>query len=203
MEHKRIMEFFPPNAFDDRPSLHTFSDRWYVPHLLAMKEQPLYPPVPDQPVLYRLLFLPTFEQPSLVRLTEAVGIWRAVCKRTDGQGGYSPGRLVGEAERELSRADAKRFTRLLDRVAFWEMRSFEDSAGADGSQAVLEGVKAGKYHVVDRWSPRNTPYAELVDFLLNLCRGVAEVPPEPRKYVSSFAELEERLRPGSSDDGPV
>ena len=112
------MEFFPPNSLAPRPDFHAFRDRWYVSHLLAMQERPLYPAAPDPPAVYRLLFLPTFQQPAVVRLTETAGGWRAVCKRSDGRGGYSPGRLVGEAERELSRAEAKRFARLLDRVGY-------------------------------------------------------------------------------------
>jgi hypothetical protein len=188
------MEFFPPGALDNNPNIHALRDRWYVSQLLAMKELPLFPPAVDHALVYRLLFLPTFRQPSLVRLTETSGGWRAVCKRSDGRGGYSPGQLAGEMERELSQAEAKRFGRLLDRVTFWKMPSFVECAGLDGSQAVLEGMRAGGYHVVDRWSPMGTPYAELVEFLLGLCRGMGDAPPEPLKYLSSFAELEERLR---------
>ena len=110
------MQFFPANALDDRPDLHAFRDRWYVSHLLAMDEQPLYPPASDQPPVYRLLFLPTFRQPAVVRLTESGGTWWAVYKRSDGRGGYYPGRLAGAVERELSQDEAKQFTRLLDRV---------------------------------------------------------------------------------------
>lgn len=189
------MEFFPANSLDPRPDLHAFRDRWYVSHLLAMQERPLYPPAPDRPPVYRLLFLPTFRQPAVVRLAEVGGVWRAVCKRSDGRGGYSPGQLAGEAERELARAEAKHFARLLKRVGFWDMPSSEDMAGLDGSQAVLEGARAGGYHMVDRWSPYGTPYAELVEFLLGLCRGVGEPTPDPPKYVGSFAELAERFRP--------
>jgi hypothetical protein len=189
------MEFFPVNALDPRPDLHAFRDRWYVSHLLAMGERPLHPLAPDQPIVYRLLYLPSFRQSAVVRLNEAGGTWRAVCKRSDGRGGYSPGRLAGEAERELSRAEAKQFARLLERVGFWDARSWEDTAGKDGAQAVLEGARAGGYHVIDRWSPHGTPYAELVEFLLGLCRGVGEPAPDPPKYLESFAELAERFRP--------
>jgi hypothetical protein len=165
-----------------------------------MAEAPLYPPAADRAPTYRLLHLSTFRQPSLVRLTEASGVWRALCKRTDGHGGYGAGKLVGTAECELSRPQAKQLGRLLERVGFWEMPSFEECQGLDGTQCILEGVRGGVYHVVDRWSPHGTPYAELVEFLLELCRGVGEPPPEPPKYVGSFAELAERFQapPGES-----
>ena len=196
------MEFFPPGALDDRPHLHAFRDRWYVAHLLAMQERPLNSSVADQSAVYRLLFLPTFRQPSVVRLTEAGGLWTVVCKRSSGRGGYSSGRLAGERERELSQAEGNQFRRLLDRVAFWEMPSFEDSCGLDGAQAVLEGVRAGGYHVVDRWSPHSTPYAELVEFLLRLCHGVGDAPPERPKYLTSFAELGQRLQSDPAESRP-
>lgn len=164
------MEFFPPNTLSDDSDRHAFRVSWYVPHLLSMQEGPLHPQVAERPVIYRLLFLPTFDCPVVVRLTEGDGVWRAVCKRSDGRGGYDPGPLISENERDLSPAEARRFVRLLDEAAFWEMPSFEKSAGLDGSQAVLEGVREGRYHVVDRWSPRGNPYAKLVEFLLKFCR---------------------------------
>jgi hypothetical protein len=165
------MEFFPPGALDDRPDLHAFHDRWYVSHLLSMREQPLHPPAAEQPDSYRLLFLPTFQRPSVVHLNRVGEAWKAVCKQTDGRGGYGPGQLTMDEEHYLSPVEEQKFVQLLDRAKFWEMPSFEDSAGLDGSRAVLEGVRAAKYHVVDRWSPRGTPYAKLVEFLLKLGDG--------------------------------
>jgi hypothetical protein len=194
------MEFFPANSLDLGPEPHAFRDRWYVSHLLAMQERPLYPPAADVPPVYRLLFLPTFRQPVAVRLSDSGGVWRAVCKRSDGRGGYGAGQLTAESERELSRAEAKQFARRLNRVGFWDMPSSEETAGLDGSQAVFEGARDGRYHVVDRWSPHGTPYAELVEFLLGLARGVGELPLDPPKYLGSFAELAERLK--SQPDGP-
>ena len=160
--------FFPPGALDYRPELHAFRESWYGPALLALKERPLYPLGGDEPEVYRLLFLPTFDEPVVIRLSASEGAWKAVCKRSNGRGGYDPGELTTENERELSLTQAKKFQRLRDQAEFWEMPSTEDSAGLDGSQAVLEGVRPGRYHVVDRWSPHGTPYAKLVQFMLKL-----------------------------------
>jgi hypothetical protein len=165
------LEFFPNNAFEDYPGGHVFRVNWYVPHLLSMAEQPLYPPVADQAAICRLLFLPTFHRPVVVRLIEADGTWRVVCKRTNGRGGYRPGPLINEETRGLSSVEAKQFAVYLSQVELWDMPSIGDREGLDGSQAVLEAVCEGRYHVVDRWSPQGTPYAQLVDFLLALCTG--------------------------------
>ena len=36
-----------------------------------------------------------------------------------------------------------------------------DQEGTDGSQWVIEGVRAGRYHVVDRWTPSKGVVREL------------------------------------------
>lgn len=160
------MELFPPGSLGDQPDEQSFRERWYGSHLSAMQESPLYPPDPNLPEQYRLLFLPTFQQSTVVHLTNAGGAWRAICKRSDGDSGFSPGRLTSTRGRDLLGRKARKFAQLLDGMGFWDMSSFEESGGLDGSRAVLEGIRAGTYHVVDRWSPEGTPYAKLVEFLL-------------------------------------
>jgi hypothetical protein len=140
-----------------------------------MDEQPLYPPVADQTAVYRLLFLPTFQRPVVVRLIEADGTWRVVRKCSHGRGGYGPGPLMNEEKRELTSDEVKQLGVRLSKVEFWDMPSIDKGMGLDGSQAVLEGVREGRYHVVDRWSPRGTPYAKLVEFLLKLCPNRADI----------------------------
>ncbi|WP_439621472.1 hypothetical protein [Gemmata sp.] len=161
------------------------------------RERPLYPPAPDQPPVYRLLFLPTFTRPALVRVTNAGG-WRLVRKHTNGRGGYEPGRLASEAERELTPGEAKRLTKQIERASFWDMPSSERADGLDGWRCVVEGARDGRYHVADRWSPRRTPFAELAEFLLGLS-GAVPREARPAKFLGSFAELAERMRPRTSD----
>lgn len=163
------MECFPPGALDDgNPRLRGFRAGCYGAHLLAMQEQPLHPPAADEPDLYRLLFLPTFGEPAAVRLSNAEGAWQGVWKRSNGLGGFEIGKLTTETLRILSRSEANEFEQLLEDVGFWDLPSLGDSAGLDGEVAVLEGVHAGRYHVVHRWSPQGSPYSKLVNFLLRL-----------------------------------
>jgi hypothetical protein len=84
--------------------------------------------------------------------------------------------LTDEHRRDLSPGEATRFQSLLECAAFRDMPSCNRELGLDGAQAVLEGVKGGRYHVVDRWSPHETPYAELVEFILGLCPDWGEQP---------------------------
>ena len=168
------MQFFPPGVLDENPGLSAALDHWYSSCLLAMQEHPLYPSSSDGSELYRLLFLPTFSRPAVVRLNHVAGTWQATCKSTDGLGGYSPGQISHEGQLTLSPTDVRVFNRLLERADFWRMSSYIPSNGLDGSQVILEGVRNGTYHLVDRWSPRANPFAKLAHFLLRLDRGLTE-----------------------------
>jgi hypothetical protein len=164
------MVWFFPEVLDYDAQRSRFRCGWYGSHLWSMEERPLYPPEPDQFPVYRLLHLPTFSAPSMVRLTEGVDGWRVVCKRSDGWGGYAAGELVAVAEHDLTVLEVQQFLNKFDQCGFWDLPSYEKCDSCDGTQAVVEGVNRGRYHVVDRWSPRGTPYAELVEYLLALGR---------------------------------
>jgi hypothetical protein len=44
----------------------------------------------------------------------------------------------------------------VDEVGFWKAPNpVDDHPGMDGAQWIIEGVKGGKYHVVDRWMPKS------------------------------------------------
>lgn len=152
-----MKDLFPPGFLDDWPDLQVLGDRayWYVWGLLEMQEQPLRPTAEGPSEVYRLLLFPSFKPLTVIRLSNVQGSWRMVHKQS-----------THENEHDLSPSEIKEFGRLLDQAEFWEMPSIGDSTGLDGTQAVLEGVRAGRYHVVDRWSPHGTSYAKLVEFLL-------------------------------------
>lgn len=163
--------FFPPNVLGDQPEFHNLKERVYAAHLDAMNERPLFPPSMDEVEVFRLLYLPCFEGSAVVRLTKSEGIWQAVTKRCDGDAGFCPGRIIAETSRSLSHAQTQQFQSHIDAAHFWDMPSYEESAGLDGCDVVLEGVCKGKYHVVDRWSPHNSPYTELALYLLRIHRS--------------------------------
>jgi hypothetical protein len=66
--------------------------------------------------------------------------------------------------KEQSDAIAGKFTT----SGLWSMAATEDSNGKDGAQWVLEAAKDGRYHVVDRWSPKGGPIKELALHILEL-----------------------------------
>ena len=55
---------------------------------------------------------------------------------------------------------------LVSKSGFWKAPNpVNDQKGTDGSQWIIEGVRGGKYHVVDRWSPTSGAARELGNFL--------------------------------------
>jgi hypothetical protein len=136
------VQFFPPGVFGE----NNFTAYTGSAHLRSMDEPSLLSRESDQPPVYRLLYVPTWKQPCVVRITETTEKWSIVCKISDGKMG-SPGKLVEQADGELSKKESTRFLDLLDRASFWEMPVVDDRQGFDGSTAIMEGYSTGKYYV--------------------------------------------------------
>jgi len=125
--------------------------------------------------VYRFLWLRTFDHPISVRVEVfRDGTGSVLTKILSGQGGYEPGRLKSVKRRKLKRNDVEYLLARLDELEFWQLPSIEvepNEIRLDGAQWILEGVREGKYHVVDRWSPE-TPRGKAFGlmFLLDLAR---------------------------------
>jgi hypothetical protein len=101
----------------------------------------------------------SFDQPIAVRVdVNADGTSRLTIKMATGAGGYAAGKLVRSDTYKLTREKTVWFLGKIEENKFWELPSVDRSRiGADGAAWVIEGVKNGSYHVVDRWSPDNGP----------------------------------------------
>ena len=66
----------------------------------------------------------------------------------------------------LSKNTVKTFLSLLKNADFWNLAAKDDTQGLDGAQWIIEGVKNGKYHIVDRWRPEKGPFREAALFLV-------------------------------------
>lgn len=88
---------------------------------------------------------------------------------SDGAGGYEPGKLIRTDKNSFEKGAWCHLVKLLNEANFWSMPSIEDDAGGlDGSQWILEGVRGDRYHVVDRWTPREGQYRQACLYLLAL-----------------------------------
>lgn len=153
---KDIVEYFPDHLFNDYPDQNNFVADWYSKQLLAMHEQPLFPPQSNIQV-YRFTWLRTFHNPMSFRLViNSDGSASLFVKRANGAGGYDPGQLDLDKTLPISSADTSKLLSDLVRMEFWNMPSYvEAGRGFDGSHWIVEGVSNGLYHVVDRWSPNS------------------------------------------------
>lgn len=157
-------QLFPAGVLSDSRT------RWYSEHLAAMNERVLTEPETANGLAatkesYRFLWLPSFWHPVAVRFEDIGGRYRVNVKELDGKGGYQPGKLVRDESRELTRKRWNELTRRIQKCSFWTMATTEESRILDGEQWILEGVRGGKYHIVDRQSPKaSTEHRKLREY---------------------------------------
>lgn len=138
----------------------------------AMKEPSLFERHADKTIeQYRFLWLRTFHKPIAVRIQKDNSGFTLRGVRLSGEGGYEPGHIEHDETIILSQDQWNGFLKLLDKSSFWLLPTEEkDAGGFDGAQWVLEGQRAGKYHIVDRWSPHSrADKRQLNDFVV-CCR---------------------------------
>jgi hypothetical protein len=156
--------FFPAGVFaPDEVNEDSIRSQWYSEQLTALKEPSLFESKQDGTVQsYRFLWLRTFNHPVAVRvLIHSDGSGTLVTKMADGRGGYEPGNLIVAKIEPLPVDRVKRFSEEAQRLGYWTLPGREIKVGLDGSQWVIEGVRGGTYHLVDRWSPENGPVRKL------------------------------------------
>lgn len=147
--------------------LADFVVSWYSGQLEAM-EEPVLINIQNEEV-YRFTWLRTFHNPIAIRVSKNENEITLTWKSCDGAGGYAPGKLIIDKSKKLSQNEWETFLKMLKDIDYWNLPTNEpDVMGCDGAQWILEGVNNGEYHVVDRWTPRNTDFSEVCMYLLDL-----------------------------------
>jgi hypothetical protein len=156
---KAQIKYFPPE----------FPANWYAKHLIALKEPSLWESSKvEKTTSYRFLWLRTFHHPIVIRIDVNIdGTSLLTTKMTSGAGGYGPGRLIQNETRTLSREQTKWSLEQIEGHNFWKAPSVQNDRGVDGSQWIVEGVRDGAYHIVDRWSPKDGEIRALGLFMVN------------------------------------
>lgn len=152
-------QFFPPGA------LPRDSVQWYAAQLKAMEEPSLLQAAAQKArEAYRFTWLRTFHAPYAFRLeVNRDGSGLLVVKSASGRGGYAPGQLVLSRQVALDAVQVRKFTAALAELGYWRLPATDPSVMVlDGAQWILEGVKSGRYHVVDRSTPGDGPYRVLL-----------------------------------------
>jgi tetratricopeptide (TPR) repeat protein len=133
----------------DKVDSAIFSLDWYSSHLAAL-EEPVLRDLRHKKV-YRFTWLRSFNPPIAIRLENEDGATTLYWKECDGAGGYRPGKLIVNKKKKLTGGDWRKFIAQIQAVKFWSLPSGSGGGGFDGAQWILEGMEAGRYHVVDRW----------------------------------------------------
>jgi hypothetical protein len=142
--------------------------KWYLRPLQAADEPSLLSLSrrDHQAVVFRFLWLPSFDHSVCVRVFKENGRARLRATVLDGQGGS--GQVAIDKTIELGEDQWKDLERHLETAAFWKMPTQDPSdPGTDGDRCIVEGVKSGLYPVVDRHEP-DPAYTALCRSMLDL-----------------------------------
>jgi len=155
--------YFPPGILGKGHQQDEFTNQWYSKHLRALREPSFWETSQSDLTAeaYRFLYLRSFHHPISVRLIVAQDkTTTLVLKETNGKGGYELGRLIRNRTIHMSQIQTESFLTALNELSFWSLPPLLEAEGnvvqTDGAQWILEGVKEGRYHVVDRRSPDRT-----------------------------------------------
>jgi hypothetical protein len=164
--------YFPKDKFSvDWAGRDDFINDWYGKHLKAMGEKSLLDVASVDNEIYRFLWLRSFHHPIFVRIERSQNDIKLFTKELDGAGGYEPGKVLRSKEIVLKREDFCKFLTLLEKADYWNLPIEKDDTTVvrvDGAEWILEGVKSGRYHIVDRWSPKKGEYRKACLYLLKL-----------------------------------
>lgn len=117
---------------------------------------------------YRFLWLRSFHHPIAVRIERSSNKTDLFFTELNGAGAYEPGTILSRERRSIDHSQWCEFLNKLEKANYWDLGEDRDDTGDDGSQWVMEGVRDGRYHLVDRWTPIEGDYRLACIFLLQL-----------------------------------
>ncbi|MBT9485298.1 hypothetical protein [Sediminibacterium sp.] len=156
--------YFPENDFlsDTINQLDTFRNAWYSKMLFALHEPVLFKNK-DTSEVFRFTWLRTFHNPISIRVKRIEKDYVLTLKITEGSGGYEAGKLIKDTSFFITADEWKVISSKISGIKFWQLKSFINDGGKDGSEWILEGKNRNEYQVVSRWSPNTIRYKEFKD----------------------------------------
>lgn len=161
------VSYFPPVALSDVAKASELKKEWYSKCLQVLKEPSLWEFSKTQAIQsYRFLWIRSFNRPISVRLdVNKDGTGLVTTKIASGQAWCDPGHLT-DKRLKLTGEETDWFLDRIDELTFWNLPVLEPkeigpdgkeirTVNLDGAEWVFEGVKDGRYHLTDRWSPKN------------------------------------------------
>ncbi len=156
---KKDNNYFPEMVFLKRDGKQNdFKVQWYSKHLAALTEESLWEKRSVKDLfVYRFISLPTWSNPTSITFNpNEDGTGMLIVKKTDGHGGYGPGKLVYNKTINLDKNQSNEVLNQFIKINFWKLPTEGGIQGDDGTQWIIEGVKDGQYHVVDRWVTKDS-----------------------------------------------
>jgi hypothetical protein len=163
--------YFPPGCLDPRPDLHRLSAEHFADALGRLDEPPLYPAGSDQPLVVRLLCLPTWRPACSVRVEPSGVSWQLAARELSGkEAGFDLGRLARRVDRVLAGDEAARVSELWAYLRLWALGPAPDGDDVlDGTLYAVEAAERGRYHVARRTEPVwGDTLGEFADLLVRL-----------------------------------
>jgi len=119
--------------------------------------------------LYRLVLMPSFNQPIMIQASRSSDDFQLVTKLLRRKGGNEIGYLDTTERRVLTTGEWQTMLRMVDRSEFWWKDTFDPNDGpvVDGATWMIEARRDGAYHTTFRITPRGE-YLELCKFFLQM-----------------------------------
>jgi len=159
------------------PMVGDLLEDWFSKHLHSMDETAIYPFEEEREAhKYRLLILPSFDEPICIHLDLSASPPEIHSKTTDGQGGGDPGVLNSSNRHELSGDQVEKLLAAFDSADFWGQTYWKApprKAVLDGTRWVLEGVRLEHYHLVHRHEAEAEEMQSICDMIVSLA-GISE-----------------------------
>lgn len=157
------IEEIPPIIKD----FHDFTNEWYSEELFALDEEALYH---SEAEIYRFSYFPAFSNPIVVRIKiKDDGTSEINYKVGNGNANAHSGGILKSETAELNKNETQEFIDLLSTNVYWNLPKDIERLGLDGYEVVIEGVKNGEYHIVNRWVPeKDNPVYNIQKYFFTL-----------------------------------
>jgi hypothetical protein len=156
----RTQTYFPFGVLGKTPEASEVAAGVYSKFLRALHEPSLWELAQrdTKAEAYRLPWLRAFDRPVAIRfVVKPGGTGWFHTRMTSGKGEAQPGRIIESGMSWSWKSRTASFLSMVDQAAFWNLPTLSEAdEKADApcrAHWILEGIKNGQYHVVDRCSP--------------------------------------------------
>ncbi len=172
VEAGHAQTYFPPGVLGKTTDASDVTANRYAKFLESLHEPSLLELAQRDPraEAYRFLWLRDFDRPASIRfITKPGGTGWFYRRMTSGRGGAPPGHMTEYGMSWSWKSRTASFLSAVEAAGFWNLPTLADADGtairAYRAHWILEGIRNGQCHVVDRCSPDQNDPVRLVGML--------------------------------------